>query len=42
MKETSYMPLVKKKCSMCLTSFFRKYEMWLSPTTGHVPIHPIS
>jgi hypothetical protein len=42
MKETSYMPLVKKKCSMCSTLFFRKSGMWLSPTTGHVPMHPIS
>jgi hypothetical protein len=42
MQETSYMPLVKKKGSMCSTSFFRKSRMWLSPTTGHVPMHPIS
>jgi hypothetical protein len=42
MKEISYMPSVKKKCSMCSTSFFRKSEMWLSPTTGHVPMHHIS
>jgi hypothetical protein len=42
MKETSYMPSVKKKGSMCSTSFFRKFGMWLSPTTGHVPMHPIT
>jgi hypothetical protein len=42
MKETSYMPLVKKKGSMCSTSFFRKSEMWIFPTTGHVPMNPIS
>jgi hypothetical protein len=42
MKETSYMPSVKKKGSMCSTSFFRKSGMWLSLTTGHVPMHPVS
>jgi hypothetical protein len=36
MKEISYMPSVKKKCSMCSTSFFRKSGKWLSPTTDHV------
>jgi hypothetical protein len=42
MKETSYMPSVKKKGSMWSTLFFRKSKMCLSPTTGHVPMHPIS
>jgi hypothetical protein len=42
MKETSYMPSVKKKDSLCSTSFFRKSGMWLSPTAGHVPMHHIS
>jgi hypothetical protein len=42
MKETSYMPSVKKKGSLCSTSFFRKSGMWLSPTTGHVLMHSIS
>jgi hypothetical protein len=42
MKETTYTPSVKKKGLMCSTSFFRKSRMWLSPTTGHVPMHPIS
>jgi hypothetical protein len=42
MKETSYMLVVKKKGSMYSTSFFMKFGMWLSPTTDHVPMHPIS
>jgi hypothetical protein len=42
MKETSYMPSVKKKGSMRSISFFRKSRMWLSPTTSHVPVHPVS
>jgi hypothetical protein len=42
MKETSYMQSVKKKDSMCSTSFFRKFGMWLSLTIGHVPMHHIS
>jgi hypothetical protein len=42
MKETSYVPSVKKKGSMCSSSFFKKSRVWLSTTTGHVPMHPIS
>jgi hypothetical protein len=42
MKKASYMPSVKKKGSMCSTLFFKKFGVWMSPTTGHVPVHPIS
>jgi hypothetical protein len=42
MKEKSYMPSVENKGSMCSTLFFKKSRMWLSPTTSHVPMHPIS
>jgi hypothetical protein len=39
MKETPYMPLVKRKCLMCSTSFFMKSGMY---DISHMSMHPIS